>query len=112
MPSAARLKDTVAGTTAGEHSGHIPPHPPQAFAGEITGGCARTVRVNGRPSAVAGSTTVEWDGCCGSSTGTVAVGSSTVRMNGISAARVGDALNAHSGSGAVTGGSPNVRIGG
>jgi len=35
-----------------------------------------------------------------------------VRINGKPAARTGDALTAHSGSGTVTGGRPNVRIGG
>ena len=29
MPNAARLTDAVDGTTAGEHSGHVPPHSPE-----------------------------------------------------------------------------------
>lgn len=112
MPAAARQTDAVAGTTAGEHTGHIVPHAPEAFSGEITGACVATVRINGLPAAVAGSTTTERDGCCGSSWGAVAVGSGTVRIGGKPAARVGDALAAHSGAGTVTGGSQNVRIGG
>lgn len=112
MPGAARKDDTVAGATAGEHAGHAPPHPPEPFAGEITGACSTTVRINGRHAAVVGSTTTERDGCCGSGHGAVAVGSGTVRINGAPAARVGDALAAHNGSGTVTGGSVNVRIGG
>ena len=112
MPEAARLTDTVAGTTAGEHAGHVPPHSPAAFSGEITGACSATVRINGLPAAVAGSVTTERDSCCGSSAGAVAVGSGTVRIGGKPAARRGDALAAHSGGGNVTGGSPNVRIGG
>lgn len=39
-------------------------------------------------------------------------GEHTVRINGKPAARMGDTLAAHSGSGTVTGGSPDVRIGG
>ena len=88
MPNAARLLDTVDGTTAGEHS------------------------ANGQPAAIVTSITTERDSCCGSSLGTVAVGSGTVRINGLPAARLGDALAPHSGSGTITGGSPDVRIGG
>ena len=46
MPNAARLTDAVDGTTAGEHSGHVPPHSPEPFTGNITGGSA-TVRIGG-----------------------------------------------------------------
>lgn len=67
MAQAARLGDAVTGTTAGEHSGHVPPHPPETFSGEISGGCSGDVFINGIPAAVAGSTTTERDGCCGSS---------------------------------------------
>lgn len=112
MPNAARLLDTVDGTTAGEHSGHVPPHPPLPFSGEISGGCSSNVRTNGRPAAIVTSITTERDSCCGSSSGAVAVGSGTVRINGLPAARFGDALAPHSGSGTITGGSPDVRIGG
>ena len=112
MPEAARITDPVAGTTAGEHTGHVPPHSPEPFAGEITGACSGTVRVGGLAAAVAGSTTTERDGCCGSSQGAVAAGSGTVRINGKPAARKGDALAAHSGAGTVTGGCATVRIGG
>lgn len=112
MASAARITDTVAGITAGEHNGHLTPHTPEPFAGEITGSCSDTVRINGFAAAMAGSVTTERDSCCGASQGTVAHGSETVRINGKPAARMGDALAAHSGSGAIIGGSPNVRIGG
>ena len=37
MPQAARITDAVAGTTAGEHTGHVPPHSPEPFSGEISG---------------------------------------------------------------------------
>lgn len=40
MPAAARLNDTVKGTTGGEHSGHVPPHSPMTFTGEISAGCS------------------------------------------------------------------------
>ena len=112
MPAAARLNDTVAGMTAGEHSGHIPPHGPLPFEGEISGNCSLTVKINGVPAAFVGSITTERDACCGTSNGSVAAGSTKVRINGIPAARMGDALAPHSGTGAITGGSLNVRIGG
>ena len=100
MPQAARITDAVAGTTAGEHTGHVPPHPPEQFSGEISGACSVTVRINGLAAATVGSITTE------------RAGSGTVQINRKAAARMGDALAAHSGSGTVTGGSSNVRIGG
>ena len=112
MPNAARLTDAVDGTTAGEHSGHVPPHSPEPFTGKISGACSGDVRVTGLAAATVGSETTERDGCCGSSKGTVAEGSGTVRINGKAAARTGDALAPHSGSGNITGGSATVRIGG
>ncbi len=112
MPQAARLNDRVDGVTGGEHCGHVPPHGPLPFTGEISGGCSPNVRTNGLPAAIAGSVTTERDGCCGSGAGTVAGGSGTVFVNGRPAARTGDALAPHSGAGAVTGGSGSVRIGG
>ena len=45
MPQAARITDAVAGTTAGEHTGHVPPHSPEQFSGEISGACSGTVRI-------------------------------------------------------------------
>lgn len=112
MPGAARLNDGVAGTTAGEHSGHAPPHPPESFSGEISAGCSGNVFINGLPAATVGSVTTERDGCCGSSNGKVAAGSSSVFINGKPAARMGDALAPHSGSGNITSGSGDVLIGG
>ena len=112
MPGAARLNDTVAGTTAGEHSGHTPPHSPEPISGEISAGCSGDVFINGLPAATVGSVTTERDGCCGSSQGAVAAGSSSVVINGKPAARMGDALAPHSGSGEITSGSGNVLIGG
>lgn len=67
MPQAARITDAVAGTTAGEHAGHVPPHSPEPFSGEISGACSGTVRINGLSAATVGSITTERDGCCGSS---------------------------------------------
>ncbi len=54
MPNAARLTDAVSGTTAGEHSGHVPPHSPEQFTGEISGACSGDVRVNGLAAATVG----------------------------------------------------------
>lgn len=112
MPAAARLHDSVNGTTAGEHCGHEPPHLPEAFAGEISAGVSRDVYINGRPAATAGSVTTERDTCCGESHGVIATGSGMVFIGGKPAARLGDALSAHSGSGAVSSGSGDVFIGG
>lgn len=112
MSGAARLGDHVQGVTSGEHSGHVPPHTPMQFTGEISGGCASDVLINGLPAATLGSSTTERDACCGASQGAVAAGSTTVFINGKPAARAGDALSAHSGTGTVTGGSGNVLIGG
>ena len=108
MAQAARLGDAVTGTTAGEHSGHVPPHSPETFTGE----CSSDVFINAIPAAVAGSVTTERDGCCGSSQGKVAVGSGSVFINGKPAARRGDALAPHSGSGQISAGSGDVNIGG
>lgn len=113
MAGAARFNDPVQGTTAGEHSGHgMNPHPPLTFTGEISGGCSSNVFINGIAAATKDSVTTERDSCCGSSNGSVAVGSSSVFINGKPAARIGDALNAHSGAGAIIGGSGDVLIGG
>lgn len=61
MPQAARITDAVAGTTAGEHTGHVPPHSPEQFSGEISGACSGTVRINGLAAATVGSITTERD---------------------------------------------------
>ena len=112
MAEAARLGDAVLGVTAGEHTGHTTPHGPSQITGNISGNCSRNVFINGKPAAYIGSITTENDGCCGSSFGAVGAGSSSVNINGIPAARNGDALNAHNGTGIVNSGSPNVNIGG
>ena len=112
MPQAARLNDSIQGTTAGEHSGHSPTHPPLPITGEISGNCSGDVLINGRPAAYIGSVTTELDGCCGSSPGAVGAGSSSVFINGIPAARQGDALAAHNGTGSISSGSGDVLIGG
>ena len=112
MAQAARLGDAVTGTTAGEHSGHVPPHPPETFSGEISGGCSGDEIITALPAAVAGSTTPERAGCGGSSRGSVAGGRGSVFINGKPAARRGDALAPHSGSGQISAGSGDVNIGG
>ena len=112
MPNGASLPVGGVGTNAGEPWGHVPPHSPEPFTGEISGACSGNVRINGLAAATVGSTTTERDGCCGSSQGAVAAGSGTVRINGKAAARTGDALAPHSGTGNIAGGSATVRIGG
>lgn len=109
MPGVARLNDSIAGTTSGEHSTHVmSPCPPSAISGFISGGCSPNVFCNGRPVATVGSITTEMDSCCGSANGTVATGSSRVFVNGKAIARQGDALNPHNGTASITGGSSNV----
>lgn len=108
MPAVARLNDTIFGNDMGEHSGHIPPHAPADITGNIDGAVSGNVFINGIPAATVGSTTIEYDDCCGSSPGSVAEGSGTVFVNGKPLARVGDALAPHVGVANITGGSPNV----
>ena len=113
MAEAARLNDSVQGITAGEHSGHIDPHHgPETFTGNISGGCSADVFINGIAAATIGSVTTEYDSCCGRSNGSIGAGSGSVFINGKKAARNGDALNAHSGTGTVVSGSSDVFIGG
>lgn len=112
MPSAARLGDSIEGTTSGEHAGHSPPHEPLPITGEISGNCSADVFINGRPAASQGSTTTENDECCGVAQGSIGAGSSTVFINGRPAARVGDPVITHDGSGSITSGSADVNIGG
>ena len=109
MAGAARLGDTISGI-AGEHSGHITPHSSVAISGNINGKCSDNVFINGKPAAFVGSTTIEYDACCGSSNGKVATGSSKVFINGKPAARIGDKLLPHTGTANITGGSDNVFI--
>ena len=112
MPNAARLSDSVQGITAGEHSGHRPPHSPSPITGSVSGGCSGDVFVNGLSAATVGSVTEERDACCGTGYGSVRDGSESVFVNGKAAARLGDALNAHNGTGWISGGSENVFFGG
>lgn len=108
MPSVSRLNDSIRGVTSGEHSGHISPHPPLIITGNISGGCSSNVFVNNSPASCVGSTTREFDSCCGSNSGSVASGSSTVFVNKIPISRVGDTVNPHNGSASISGGSSNV----
>lgn len=112
MPAAARLGDSITGIHGGEHSGHIAPHAPSIIWGNISGNCSGDVFVNGVPAAYVGSITTEHDVCCGTSYGKIAVGSSSVFINKIPAARINDALAPHSGSGHISSGSGDVFMGG
>ncbi len=110
MPDAARFGDSIQGTTAGEHSGHASPHPPSAITGEISGGCAENVFIEGQPAATVDSVTTEHDSCCGTNYGKIGGGSSKVFIKGKPIARVGDPVITHSGSGAVSSGSGKVHV--
>lgn len=112
MAGAARLTDAITGMTAGEHSGHLNEHGPGPITGTINGGCSDTVYVDKLAAATVGSITMEIDACCGGSAGSVANGSTSVFINGKAAARTGDALAAHNGTGSISGGSTDVQIGG
>lgn len=107
MPEVSRVGDSIYGITSGEHSGHLEPHSPLPITGNITSG-SPDVYINSIPAATVGSSTIEYDGCCGSNTGVIAVGSSTVFVNGKPLARVGDALSPHNGTAIVNSGSANV----
>lgn len=76
MPGAARLNDSVTGTTAGEHSGHSPPHSPETFSGEISAGSS-TVFINGRPAARIGDALAPHSG-----SGEISSGSGDVLIGG------------------------------
>lgn len=111
MPGAARLNDSIQGTTGGEHTGHVPLMVP-CLSLDKSPGCSGDVNINGQPAATVGSTTTELDACCGSNSGAVAAGSGSVFINGKPAARLGDALAPHSGTGSISSGSSDVLIGG
>lgn len=105
----ARLNDYISGTTSGEHSGHTEsPHSSSAITGSINGGCVSSVLVNNKPIAVLGSTTVEYDSCCGTSSGKVANTSTTVFANKKGVARTTDKIQPHNGTAKIVGCSPNV----
>lgn len=109
MPGVSRINDSIEGTTSGEHSGHTDPqHGPLSITGYISGGCSLNVFVNDKQVAVIGSTTTEMDDCCGTNSGVVSGGSSTVFANGKGVARIGDLITPHNGTAKIVGGSTNV----
>lgn len=108
MPGVARITDSIQGMTSGEHSGHSTPHTPSPITGNISGNCSPNVFVNGLSAAFVGSITTEMDSCCGSNTGVVSGGSSTVFCNGNRMSRVGDSVRPHNGSASISSGSINV----
>lgn len=110
MSALSRNTDNIQGMTSGEHSGHTSPHPPEIITGSIISKTIPNVTCNGLGVAVVGSITEEHDSCCGTSYGSVAVGSPNVTINGIPVARVGDSLNAHNGTANIIQGSPNVFV--
>jgi uncharacterized Zn-binding protein involved in type VI secretion len=105
---ALRVDDTLQGS-AGEHSGHDPGHS-VTVTGKVSTG-SNSVLINGKSAARLGDTTIENDGCCGTSNGSVGSGSGKIFINGKPAARQNDKLNQHSGSGIFTSSSGNVIIG-
>ena len=110
MSGAARLTDSILGTTTGEHGGHIPGHSVSSITGSISSNCSSNVYINGLKAAFVGSITSEYDVCTNGS-GSIAVGSSKVFVNGEALARVGDKINPHNGTCKINSGSSNVIIG-
>lgn len=109
MSAIARQTDPIKGST-GEHKGHVPAHGTMTITGDISSNCSSNVFANNLAVAYVGSVTTEKDSCCGSSKGSVAVGSSNVFVNKIPVARLNDSLNPHSGSAKIVGGSLNVFV--
>ena len=117
MPGVARLGDSINGTTSGEHNGHYdefgsPIHGPSTIYGEINSNCSSNVFINGKNCAFKGSQTLESDSCDSNQRGSIAVGSSTVFVNGNPIARNGDSINPHNGTASISSGSQNVYAGG
>jgi len=108
MPGLCRLGDALKGTTSGEHSGHVPPHPPVEINGQIYSNVSSNVFINGKPAAFDNSITIEHDSCCGTSYGTNIGMSSNVMINGHPAVRNGDPVNVHDGTGNMIEGSGDV----
>lgn len=108
MAGFARLGDSIKGS-APEHSGHTdPPCGTVTITGYISGKCSSNVFINGKAAAMSGSTTTEYDSCCGTSHGSVKGSANNVYINGRLATLVGASVNAHAGIAKVTGGSSNV----
>ena len=108
MAKASRVGDTIIGSYS-EHCGHVPGHS-GILTGDISNG-ASTVNINGVSAAIVGSSTNEFDSCCGGSSGSISGGSSTVFICCKPAARIGDAVSPHTGSAVISSGSDNVNIG-
>lgn len=87
----------VQGTTSGEHSGHIPPHPPLPITGNVISPDP-FVTIEGQPITLVGNVTTENDSCCGTSSGVVSEGSPYITVNGIPIVRLDDKVTPHSGT--------------
>lgn len=85
-------------------------HDSTTFTGTISGGCSDKVFINGKKAAYVGSTTSESDSLC-SGSGSVSSGSSKVFIDGQPAARLGDSVKGHKGTGTITSGSSTVIFG-
>jgi uncharacterized Zn-binding protein involved in type VI secretion len=104
----ARLNDEILGMTAGEHSGHVPPHGPLVLTGFISAATSTKVFIKEIPVAIIGSITTEFDGCCGVSSGKVKTGSAKISIRGIPVARLGDEIDPHDGYANIITGSEKV----
>lgn len=77
--------------------------------GTISGGCSTFVTIEGKPVAIVGSTTQEWDSK-DTGTGKVSSGSNFVTIDGKPVARVGDSVTPHSGYATIADGISFVTI--
>lgn len=113
MPAVALVGDEILGMTAGEHSGHIdPPHPPLTITGYILSSAQSKAFLGGILLSVTPSVTMEFDGCCGSSTGLTAEASSKMFVEGMPVNRLGDAIAPHNGTAEISTGHDKMMVGG
>lgn len=113
MPKAGKTERQCSlGPPPGSTPGHVHPHSPEPFGGQISGGCSGNVFINGRPGGYRRERHNGDGRLLREFPGAVAAGSGSVNINGKPAARMGDTLAAHSGAGAVASGSSDVFIGG
>lgn len=113
MSAIARIGDSVSGTCF--QPGHGNFNPPQSTTGTITGGSSDTLNNSGvarNGDSVALNCIDTRTGLPTGHTTTITSGSSTVKVNSIEAARVGDSVgNGSDFSGSINSGSANTNAG-
>lgn len=97
----------IAGTTAGEHAGHVPAHGACALTGSVTAGSPK-IKAGGVIVALAGAPTSEAD-CCDPGTGALGATPHKIRVGGVSVQLVGDDTVPHNGTAKITTGSAKIQ---